>query len=164
MVFLGSENADIKPLSPTPQVMEEVFAGNEVSLIQPLENGEFISGLVPIYSNAQPSEAIGAVVVSYYIPQETVDKISVVSKASEQYGQMQLMKKPIKISYRLHCPSLRADNFFCNVFGLFMAKGITVPILDLAEATKRIARGDLNHQSTLLLMTRYGCLSTPSTP
>ncbi|OPY11906.1 MAG: Sensor protein kinase WalK [Syntrophus sp. PtaB.Bin001] len=159
MVFLGPENNDIKPLSPTPQVMEEVFAGNEVSLIQPLENGEFISGLVPIYSNAQPSEAIGAVVVSYYIPKDTIDKISVVSKASEQYGQMQLMKTPIKISYMITLSIVTLLIIFSATwFGLFMAKGITVPILDLADATKRIAKGDLNHQIDIVADDEIGVL------
>jgi two-component system nitrogen regulation sensor histidine kinase NtrY len=159
MVFLGSENADIKPLSPTPQVMEEVFAGHEVSLIQPAENGEFISGLVPIYSNAQPSEAIGAVVVSYYIPKEIVDKIGVISTASEQYGQMHLMKKPIKISYIITLSIVTLLIIFSATwFGLFMAKGITVPILDLADATKHIAKGDLTHQIDIVADDEIGVL------
>jgi len=36
--------------------------------------------------------------------------------------------------------------FAATWFGLFLAKGITIPIQDLAEATKRIAQGDLDHQ------------------
>jgi len=159
MVFLGPEHGDIKPLSPTPQVMEEVFAGNEVSLIQPSEKGEFISGLVPIYSIDNPSEAVGAVVVSYYVPKELVDKISVVSKASEQYGQLHLMKNPIKISYIITLSIVTLLIIFSATwFGLFMAKGITVPILDLADATRRIAKGDLSHQIDIVADDEIGVL------
>ncbi|OPY84312.1 MAG: Sensor protein kinase WalK [Syntrophus sp. PtaU1.Bin208] len=159
MVFLGPEQGDIKPLSPTPQVMEEVFTGNEVSIIQPSENGEFISGLVPIYSNAHPSEVIGAVVVSYFVPREIVDKISIVSKASEQYGQLHLMQNPIKISYMITLAIITLLIIFSATwFGLFMAKGITVPILDLADATKRIAKGDWSRQIDIVAGDEIGVL------
>lgn len=159
MVFPGPEHADIKTISPTPQVMEEVFAGNEISIIQPSEDGEFISGLSPIYSSAEPSEAIGAVVVSYYIPKEIVDKVSVISRASEQYSQLHLMKNPIKISYIITLSIVTLLIIFSATwFGLYMAKGITVPILNLADATRRIARGDLNHQIDIVADDEIGVL------
>jgi len=159
MVFVSPELGDIKPLSPTPQVMEEVFSGNEVSIIQPSEEGEFISGLVPIYSNARPSEAVGAVVVSYYVPRKLVDKIAVISNASEQYGQLHMMQNPIKISYIVTLSIITLLIVFsASWFGLFMAKGITVPILDLADATKRIAKGDLNHQIDIVANDEIGVL------
>jgi len=159
MVFLGPEQSDAKPSSPTPQVMEEVFSGNEVSLIQPSENGEFISGLVPIYSNAHPSEAVGAVVVSYFVPREIVDKIAIVSRASEQYGQLHLIQSPIKISYMITLAIITLLIIFSATwFGLFMAKGITVPILDLADATKRIAKGDWTHQIDIVASDEIGVL------
>jgi two-component system, NtrC family, nitrogen regulation sensor histidine kinase NtrY len=159
MVFLGPDQGDIKPLSPTPQVMEEVFSGNEVSLIQPSNNGEFISGFVPIYSNVHPSEVIGAVVVSYFIPREIADKISIVSRASEQYGQLHLMQNPIKISYMITLAIITLLIVFSATwFGLFVAKGITVPILDLAEATKRIAKGDWTRQIDIVAGDEIGVL------
>jgi len=159
MVFLDRAQGDIKPFTPTPQVMEEVFAGNVVSLIQPAEKGEFISGLVPLYPVENPSKVIGAVAVSYYVPKELVDKISVVSRASEQYGQLHLMKRPIKISYIVTLSIVTLLIIFSATwFGLFMAKGITVPLLDLAEATKRISRGDLSHQIEIVSDDEIGVL------
>ena len=50
--------------------------------------------------------------------------------------------------------------FSATWFGLYLAKGITVPIQDLAEATRRIAQGDLNHQIDISADDEIGVLVT----
>ncbi len=48
--------------------------------------------------------------------------------------------------------------FSATWFGLYLAKGITVPIQDLAEATRKIAQGDLNHQIDIVADDEIGIL------
>jgi len=48
--------------------------------------------------------------------------------------------------------------FSATWFGLYLAKGITVPIQDLAEATRKIAQGDLNHQIDIVADDEIGVL------
>ncbi len=102
-----------------------------------------ISGFAPVFSAFNPSEIIGAVIVSYFIPEEMVDKMNVIARTSEEYRQFALLKNPIKISYMviLFVVTLLII-FSATWFGIYLAKGITVPIQDLAEATRKIAQGE----------------------
>ena len=48
--------------------------------------------------------------------------------------------------------------FSATWFGIYLARGITVPIQDLAEATRKIAQGDLNHQIAVVADDEIGVL------
>ena len=145
------------PLS--PKTLEDIFLGNEVSTINQAGTGDLVSGAVPIYSFSSPQEVIGVVVVSFHLPKTLIDKISVISKTSEQYGQLNLLKNPLKFSYiiTLFLVTLLII-FSATWFGLFLAKGITVPIQDLADATHKIAQGDLDYQIDIVADDEIGVL------
>jgi len=148
---------DAPPLS--PKTLEEIFLGREVSLVNPVGSSDLVSGAAPIYSFSSPQEVIGAVVVSFYLTKALTDKISVISNTSEQYGQLELLKNPLKFSYivTLFLVTLLII-FSATWFGLFLAKGITVPIQDLADATNKIAQGDLDHQIDIVADDEIGVL------
>ncbi|MDO8724368.1 MAG: ATP-binding protein [Syntrophales bacterium] len=147
----------LKPFA--PKILEEVYGGKESSTVQQSEGGDLISGLAPIYSYLMPKEVIGVVAVSYYIPKGLVDKMAAVSKTSEQYRQLDLLKNPIKLSYIITLFIVMLLIIFSATwFGIFLANGITVPIQDLAEATRRIARGDLEHQINVVANDEIGVL------
>jgi two-component system nitrogen regulation sensor histidine kinase NtrY len=150
-------NIETKPLS--PKMLEDVFTGQEVSVVQSSEMGDLIRGVAPIYSNISPGEVIGVLAVNYFIPKELVNKMGVISKTSEQYGQIALLKNPIKFSYIITLFIVTFLVIFSATwFGLFLAKGITVPIQDLAEATNKIARGELDHQINIVADDEIGIL------
>jgi two-component system nitrogen regulation sensor histidine kinase NtrY len=153
------ENSNIIPMSLTPKMLEDVFTGQEISTVRSSEAGDLISGAAPIYSYLSPAEVIGVVTVSYYIPKSMVDKLSIISRTSEHYRQFTLLKNPIKFTYiiTLFIVALLII-FSATWFGLFLAKGITVPIQDLAEATNRIARGELDHQINIVADDEIGVL------
>jgi len=143
----------------TPKMLEDLFSGKEISSVLPSVTGDLISGLAPVYSYFSPTEVIGVVVVSYYIPKAMVDKIGIISKTSEEYRQLSLLKNPIKLSYMITLFIVTLLIVFSATwFGLFLAKGITVPIQDLAEATKKIARGELEHQIDIVAADEIGVL------
>ncbi|MEI8172877.1 MAG: ATP-binding protein [Deltaproteobacteria bacterium] len=159
LIVKDPNNPDISPGPLSPKMLEDVFSGQEISAVHPLGTGDLISGLAPIYSHFSPTEVIGVAVVSYYIPKALVDKIGVISKTSEQYKQLSLLKNPIKFSYMITLFIVTLLIVFSATwFGLFLAKGITVPIQDLAEATKKIARGDLEHQIDIVADDEIGVL------
>lgn len=147
----------LKPLA--PKILEEVYGGKETSTVQPSGGGDLITGLVPIYSALVPREVIGLVAVSYYMPQRLVDKMASISKTSEQYRQLDLLRNPIKLSYIITLFIVMLLIIFSATwFGIYLAKGITVPIQDLAEATRRIARGDLEHRINVVADAEIGVL------
>jgi two-component system nitrogen regulation sensor histidine kinase NtrY len=159
LILRDPENPNLVPLPLSPKVREDLYMGKEVSLVQPQGSGELIRGIAPIYSYVSPQEVIGVMVVNYYIPKALVEKLATISKTSEQYRQLNLLKNPIKFSYiiTLFIVTLLII-FSATWFGLFLAKGITDPIRDLAAATGKIAQGDLNHQINIVADDEIGVL------
>jgi two-component system, NtrC family, nitrogen regulation sensor histidine kinase NtrY len=148
-----------KPLSAKGR--EDVYAGRELTTIEQAGNGDLIRGVSPIFSPASPKEVIGFVTASYYFPVGLVDKINVISKTSEEYRQLTLLKTPIKFGYIITLFIVMLLIIFSATwFGLYLAKGITVPIQDLAEATRKIAQGNLNHQIDIVADDEIGVLVT----
>ncbi|NQU02722.1 MAG: HAMP domain-containing protein [Syntrophaceae bacterium] len=159
-IFLEDpNNPDIPPLELSPKVREDIFSGKALSTVQVAGTGELVSGIVPLYSNFTPREVIGAVVVGYYINKSIMDKMSIISRGSEEYKQLRLLKDPIKISYIIMLSIVTLFIVFSATwFGLFLARGITVPIQDLAEATHRVSLGDLDHHIDVLSDDEIGVL------
>ena len=76
-----------------------------------------------------------------------MDKLRSIADASEQYGQIKLLKNPIKSNYMITLSIVTlVIIFLATWFGLTLAKEITVPIQDLVHATNRITQGDLDSQ------------------
>jgi two-component system nitrogen regulation sensor histidine kinase NtrY len=153
------DNIDLKAAPLSPKIREDVFLGKEVSSVNQAGTGDLVSGAVPIYSSSGPREVIGLVVVSFYLPKTLTDKVSIISKTSDQYKQLTLLKNPLKFSYiiTLFLVTLLII-FSATWFGLFLAKGITVPIQDLADATRKIAHGDLDYQIDIVADDEIGVL------
>jgi len=119
-----------------------------------------ISGIAPIYSNFSPKEVIGVIAVSYYIDKEMIDKMSIISRTAEEYKQLKLLKNPIKISYTITLFIVTLLIIFSSMwFGLFLAKGITVPVQELAEATREVANGNLDYHIGVLAEDEIGVLA-----
>lgn len=161
VVVRDREYVQIVPKPLSPKGMEDVFAGRELTTTEQVGSGDLIRGVVPIFSASGTKEVIGFVTASYYFPAGLVDKINVISKTSEEYRQLTLLKTPIKFGYIITLFIVMLLIIFSAIwFGLYLAKGITVPIQDLAEATRRIAQGDLNHQIDISADDEIGVLVT----
>jgi len=142
-----------------PKSLEDLYVGKDVTMIEQVGNGDLIRGAVPVYSLASPKVVIGYVMASYYFPVSLVDKVNVISKASEEYRQLKLLKAPIKAGYIITLFIVMLLIIFSATwFGIYLAKGVTVPIQDLAEATRKIAQGDLNHQIEIVADDEIGVL------
>ncbi|OGP90702.1 MAG: hypothetical protein A2031_09395 [Deltaproteobacteria bacterium RBG_19FT_COMBO_43_11] len=146
-VFTDSENSQPVTLNLSPKMMEDIYSGKEVFAVLPTSTGETIVGIAPVFSYAMPSEVIGRVSVSYNIPKGFVDKLKSVADASQQYGQINILKNPIKFTYLITMSIVTlVIIFLATWFGLTLAGGITGPIKNLAEATNKITKGDLDIQ------------------
>jgi len=147
LIVRGIDGQDIVPIKPAPKVMEDVLKGKEVSTIESVNAGDVISGLSPIYAKGGSKKVVGVVGVYYYIPNGLVNRMEYIAKTSEEYKQFRILKNPIKFSYIITLSIVTLLIVFSATwFGLFLAKGITVPIQDLAEATHKIAQRNLDHQ------------------
>ncbi len=129
------------------KIIQEALRGKEVTKIQSVGQGDLIRGLVPIFSSQNPREVIGALVVNYFVPQSLVSRVTEISTAFEEYKQLRMLKNPIKFSYLVTLSLVTLLIIFSATwFGLLLAKGITGPIQNLAEATQKITKGNLDFQ------------------
>lgn len=115
------------------------------SVSEMLNTGELIRtiGTVPF---GQPyREAEGFVVVAIFIPPNLSENMDSISRGFEEYQQIKLLKEPIQITYYITLSIVALLVLFCAVwFGFYFARSISVPIKELAEATRRVAEGDLS--------------------
>lgn len=71
------------------------------------------------------------------------EKMHTVSRGLEGYRELQRIKEPIRVSLLIALTIVALLSIFVSTWiGFHLAKGITGPIMDLAEGTERIASGD----------------------
>ena len=159
IVFKDPGNPDIPELGLSPKLREDIRAGRQFTTMQSVGLGDFIRGISPVYVTAGSTVIVGAVVVNCYVPKGLVDKMTTISRINEEYKQFRLLKNPIKTSYIviLFVVTLLII-FSATWFGFFLAKGITEPVQDLAEATHAIAQGNLDYKINVVADDEIGVL------
>lgn len=106
------------------------------------EKGDIIRAFAPVESRGKRS---GVVIVETLIPLEFVTKMEAIKKAHNEYNQIKVRQKPIRFIYFFMLTITTLVIIFLALwFSLRIAKGMTVPIQSLAEATKTVAHGDLD--------------------
>jgi len=155
------EDATLKTffLPPPKDMLDAGFSGKEVSRILSVGEGEVITGIAPLFNSSEGGEVIGAVAASHFIPKSLTAKMREISQAFVEYKQTKILKKPIKFSYMMALLMVTLLIVFSAIwFGFRLAKDITVPIKELAEATHRIATGDLNFRIQMNAADEIGML------
>ena len=130
---------------PDSDSIREALQGNRFTRISPIGRADLIRGIVPVYSNWNPDDVVGVVVVNYYVPYSLVNKMKEISSSFEQYKSTKLLKGKIQKGYILFLLLIALVIIFLSTWvGFHLARGITEPIQELAIATNRVASGDLN--------------------
>ena len=139
------EGIDLSPFkNPGADIMTKSFEeGTDYQDIQSSPHGDLVSGIVPVFSRTESKAVVGLVVLEKFIPGAFVNRLNTLSKGLEEFKQIKLLKTPIKITHIITFSVVTLLILFSSVwFGFFLAKGITVPIQELAEGTHRVASGD----------------------
>ncbi|OEU48910.1 MAG: PAS domain-containing sensor histidine kinase [Desulfuromonadales bacterium C00003096] len=130
---------------PDSETIREALQGKSRTLITRMGKADLIRGIVPVFSNWNPSDVVGVVVVNYYVPYSLVSKMKEISSSFEQYKATKLLKGKIQKGYVLVLLLIAlVIIFLATWFGFHLARGITVPIQELALASNRVAEGDLD--------------------
>ena len=130
---------------PDSDSIREALQGNRFTRISPIGRADLIRGIVPVYSNWNPDDVVGVVVVNYYVPYSLVNKMKEISSSFEQYKSTKLLKGKIQKGYILFLLLIALVIIFLSTWvGFHLARSITEPIQELAVATNRVASGDLN--------------------
>jgi two-component system nitrogen regulation sensor histidine kinase NtrY len=132
--------------------------GEETVYQEPLGDGSLVRYVSPIYRQGT-QEVEGAVVVSKFIPKSLASTVSLVNDQVNVYRQAEAQKEPIQDLYLSFFVMVSLLILFSSTWiGLYLAKRITVPVRQLAEATERVIAGDLDHPITGVAVDELGLL------
>jgi len=136
--------------------LQNVFKGAADTEIVSTDEGDIIRAASPVKAGNQIS---GVIVVETIILKNIVDKLESVRKAYNEYHQIEVQQNPIKLLYFFVLTIATLLVIFLALWAaLRIAKGITVPIRSLVEATNTIAHGDLDFKINLKREDEIGLL------
>ena len=132
----------------TSEELTKVQADKDrISVFQPIDQGEFVRTVSTIPFGKPIGQAQGFVVITTLISSDLSENLQDILKGVEEYQQLKLTKRPAQISYYIALSIVALLVVFCAVwFGFQLAKSITIPIMEFAKGTRRIADGDLEYQ------------------
>ncbi|MBX3326260.1 MAG: ATP-binding protein [Nitrospira sp.] len=133
---------------PISQLVLQVINGKqEFTSVQEAQTGRLVRAAIPVASASRRGEIEGVVVVETYVPESLLTKMEGIGRQYTEYKQIKAMKNPIKAGAYLFVGVVTVLILFSATwFGFYVARGITVPIQRLAEATEAVAQGDLTVQ------------------
>lgn len=133
---------------PISQLVLQVINGKqEFTSVQEAQTGRLVRAAIPVASASRRGEIEGVVVVETYVPESLLTKMEGIGRQYTEYKQIKAMKNPIKAGAYLFVAVVTVLILFSATwFGFYVARGITVPIQRLAEATEAVAHGDLSVQ------------------
>ncbi len=121
--------------------------------------GELVRTIGTVPFGVKHTNAEAFVVITNLIPPDLSENMASISRGFEEYQQIKLLKEPIQVTYYITLSIVALLVVFCAVwFGFHMAKTITIPIMELAEGTRRVAEGDLSFSIDLVADDEIGSL------
>jgi len=127
-------------------MIQKSIDGESFSEIHESSRGLFLLMVEPLTQQVDGKVSIWGYILSLNsIPESTFEKIEAIKTIYEDYQQQSFLKLPVSGSYYVTFLLITMLILFSAIWlGFYMARGITVPIQQLAEGTRRIAEGDLN--------------------
>jgi len=123
-------------------IVKRAQLGEEFSTIEPMGTGEMIRRGLSF--NIQDKDNL-LIVTGKYLQQNYAQKINNITTYVQRYRQIKIQKDPVKSLYLMTLIFITLLIIFAASWIAFhLAKGITVPIEKLAQATKEVSKGNLN--------------------
>ncbi len=139
-------NYNVKHLTEMPkdatETLRSAFEGKADVEVISGEKEDTVRAVAPEYKEGKQ---IGIIVVESLIPAKITENVENIKEAYENYLTLESWKVPIKINYLLILGFFTMIVVFMALWiALRISRGITDPIQNLAEATERVATGDLD--------------------
>jgi len=143
----GPRAPEVTMLSPASPLLRRALDEGAFATVQSLPQGDLIRALVPVTRPGAPREVLGVVAVATWIPEGLLSKAAEISSGVKEYQQLRMLKNPIKGIYLMLFLMVTLVIIFAAIWiGVHLARGITVPIQQLAEGTRKVAAGDLSYR------------------
>ncbi len=152
------ENAPFGVVS-ADNLLKEMPQKGVRSISESMIAGELIRTIGTIPFGVKRTNAEAFVVLTRLMPPDLSENMVSITRGFEEYQQIKLLKKPIQVTYYITLSIVGLLVVFCAVwFGFYLAKTITIPIMELAEGTHRVAEGDLSFSIGLVADDEIGSL------
>ncbi len=134
----------------------------KISEVRTYRGENYLSVLVPLTQTVEGNSTVwGYIVTLSEIPKSSMMKIQNIQSMFEQYKKQSLLKLPVSANYYFTFLLITLLILFSAIWlGIYLARGITIPIQQLAEGTRRVASGDLNVRIRLDTPDEIGILVT----
>ncbi len=134
--------AIVLPEIPTEAIRRAGINGNPELITQQLEIGELVQAIIPIRMKDKSRPFL---VTTLLIPADKLALMHAVSIGITDYKQLVMLKAPIKTSLIIMLMIITLLILFGAIwFGFYIARSLTRSINKLAEATHRVAEGELD--------------------
>ncbi|MFZ7127074.1 MAG: ATP-binding protein [Desulfobacterales bacterium] len=148
----------LHPLSESDLLKSDPFKKVQ-TITENASEGELVKTVATVPFGAKTSEAQAFVAITRLLPHYLYEDMESISRGYEEYQQIKLLKKPIQLTYYISLFIVALLVLFCAIwFGFYLAKSITIPIMELAEGTRRVADGDLGFSIDLTADDEIGSL------
>lgn len=145
MTAVSERVPDEGVIRPDEEFLNRALRGLEVTRTEVFGDGDVIRGGVPLYGGDKRIR--GVVVVDYYVPKSISTRAVQISQSYEQYKYLTFLKTPVKNSYLLTMLLITLVIIFAATWcGIYLSRGITVPIQKLAEGTHEVAQGNWDYK------------------
>lgn len=119
---------------------------NTWSTSEMLPQGELIRNISTVPNGAGDVEIKGFLVLSVLLPADMAEHLASISRGLDEYKQIKMLKQPIRLTYYITLSVVAMLVVFCAIwFGMYLSRSITIPIMELAEGTRKVAEGDLTY-------------------
>jgi two-component system nitrogen regulation sensor histidine kinase NtrY len=111
----------------------------EASIIHQFGDGNLVRVIVPVKEGSDR----GAIVVSSFLPLSLVSKMDDISTAYDEFRDINPLEYPLKSIYLIILVLMTFVILLAATwFGFYLAKQLSIPIVQLGRATRRVAGGD----------------------
>jgi two-component system nitrogen regulation sensor histidine kinase NtrY len=148
------------PLYVPPAQISMALQQQSFRLIDGITEGvRLLRAGVPIYHPSRRNEVTGVLVVARVIADELVTEVAEIEGLYDSFMSGLAEKEPILSNYQLTFLLMTLLIIFSALWvGLYLARGVTVPIQKLAEGTRAVASGDLSYQVEVEAQDELGTL------
>ena len=127
-------------------LIQKSIDGEKVTEIHMTQKERFMVIAVPLTQIVNKEVTIwGYILTLTSADKNSLSHVETIKKIYEDYKQQSFLKIPVSANYYTTFLLISLLILFSAIWlGFYMARGITIPIQQLAEGTRRIAEGDLN--------------------
>jgi len=133
---------------PDALVIANALKGYEGIFPEQFGEGELVRGVMPIWSSwEEKREVVAAVVLTQYLSAGLSKQLNANIKAYKDYQKLKGEERFFRREFRMILILVTLVVLFLSIwYGLYLAKGITIPIQLLAEGTEELASGNLDYR------------------